>query len=106
MCGRRSAGLAALPLAFGLVLVAAAQSRQRPAEAPADPVQQRIANLERSLSFAEQSLARRVEELTLFQRLQDLAVVDKVRYTGPPPRVIKNPTGPGAKNPVIVPAYT
>ena len=42
----------------------------------------------------------------LFRRLEDLAEVDKVRYTGPPPRVIKNPTAPGASNPVIVTAYT
>jgi dipeptidyl aminopeptidase/acylaminoacyl peptidase len=33
-------------------------------------------------------------------------VVDKVRYTGPPARVIPNPTGQGASNPVIITAYT
>jgi dipeptidyl aminopeptidase/acylaminoacyl peptidase len=42
----------------------------------------------------------------MFQRLGDLAVVDKVRYTGPPPRVIPNPTGQGAGNPLIIRAYT
>jgi dipeptidyl aminopeptidase/acylaminoacyl peptidase len=29
-----------------------------------------------------------------------------VRYTGPPPPRPKNPTAPGAKNPVVIPAYT
>src|SRR5205807_9164916 len=29
-----------------------------------------------------------------------------VRFTGPAPRVIKNPTGQGAGNPVIIDAYT
>jgi dipeptidyl aminopeptidase/acylaminoacyl peptidase len=55
---------------------------------------------------AEELLARQNEELLLFQRLSALAEIDVVRYTGPPPRVIKNPNAPGAKNPVIIPAYT
>ena len=42
----------------------------------------------------------------LFQRLGDLAEVDLVRYTGPAPRVNKNPTGQGAGNPVVINAYT
>ena len=58
------------------------------------------------MNFAEESLARKGDEQVLFTRLEDLAVVDKVRYTGPPPRVIKNPTGQGAGNPVILTAYT
>src|SRR5262245_49515317 len=69
----------------------------------ADAVQKRLASLEESLRFAEQALAREADEATIFRRLEDVAVVDKVRYTGPPPRVVKNPTAPGAKNPVIVP---
>jgi dipeptidyl aminopeptidase/acylaminoacyl peptidase len=62
--------------------------------------------LGRSLNFTEQFLARKIDEQMLFQALADLAVVDRVRYTGPPPRVAKNPTAPGAKNPVVIPAYT
>ena len=34
------------------------------------------------------------------------AEMDKVLYTGPPPRVIKNPTAQGAGNAVILSAYT
>jgi dipeptidyl aminopeptidase/acylaminoacyl peptidase len=64
------------------------------------------AGLGRSLNFTEQLLARKIDEQVLFQALADVAVVDKVRYTGPPPRIAKNPTAPGAKNPVIIPAYT
>jgi dipeptidyl aminopeptidase/acylaminoacyl peptidase len=79
---------------------------QREAEAPADSVRQRFHELEESLNFAEESLARKGDEQVLFSRLDDLAVVDKVRYTGPPPRVIKNPTGQGAGNPVVLSAYT
>jgi dipeptidyl aminopeptidase/acylaminoacyl peptidase len=76
------------------------------ADPPVDSVRQRLQQLEQSLEFAEESLARQAGEATLFRRLEDLAIVDKVRYTGPPPRVIKNPTAQGAGNPVIVSAYT
>jgi dipeptidyl aminopeptidase/acylaminoacyl peptidase len=91
---------------IGLVLVSAAQPQQREGETPADPVRQRLHELEESLQFAEASLERRLDEQVLFRRLEDLAEVDKVLYTGPPPRVIKNPTAQGAGNPVILSAYT
>ncbi len=106
MSGRRSLALGVLIVGVGLLVAVSAHPQQRPPETPPDPVQQRLTSLERSLRFAEQSLARKVDELMLFQRLEDVAVVDRVRYTGPPPRVIKTPTAPGAKNPVIIPAYT
>jgi dipeptidyl aminopeptidase/acylaminoacyl peptidase len=65
-----------------------------------------LAGLEESLRFVESDLTKKVDDLMLFRRLEDIAEVDKVRYTGPPPRVIKNPTGQGAGNPVILRAYT
>jgi dipeptidyl aminopeptidase/acylaminoacyl peptidase len=91
---------------ISLLTVAAARPQQPAARAPADPVQQRLHALAESLRFAEESLARKVDEQALFRRLDDLAEVDKVRFTGPAPRVIKNPTGQGAGNPVILTAYT
>jgi dipeptidyl aminopeptidase/acylaminoacyl peptidase len=105
MFASRSAGVGVI-LGIVLTVVATARPQQHPPEPPADPVRQRLTSLEQALGFAEQSLDRKAEELLLFRRLEDLAVVDKVRYTGPPPRVVKNPTAAGAKNPVIVPAYT
>ena len=78
---------------------------QRPVDAPST-VDDQLPGLGRSLSFTEQFLARKIDEQMLFQALADIAVVDKVRYTGPPPRNAKNPTAPGAKNPVVIPAYT
>ena len=81
------------------------RSQQRKAEAPANVDEER-ANLGKSLSFTEQLLARKIDEQMLFQALSDIAQVDVVRYTGPPPRVVKNPTAPGAKNPVVISAYT
>jgi dipeptidyl aminopeptidase/acylaminoacyl peptidase len=89
----------------GVLVVPGVLRPQPPKAAPADADDER-ASLSRSLNFTEQLLARKLDEQMLFQALADLAQVDKVRYTGPPPRVVKNPTAPGAKNPVVIPAYT
>jgi dipeptidyl aminopeptidase/acylaminoacyl peptidase len=61
---------------------------------------------EESIRFMEAVITRQFDEAMIFHRLEDIAEVDKSKYTGPPPRVIKNPTGQGAGNPVIVYAYT
>jgi len=99
------------PLALSLIApVALSQQREpapaREAAAPADPVQQRLRALEETLGFMEQTLAKDIDDLMWFRKLDDIAEVDKVRYTGPPARVIPNPTGQGAGNPVIISAYT
>jgi dipeptidyl aminopeptidase/acylaminoacyl peptidase len=62
--------------------------------------------LERSLDFAEALLSRKLDEAVMVQALSEIANIDRVRYTGPPPRVARNPTAPGAKNPVVIPAFT
>lgn len=41
-----------------------------------------------------------------YQKLGDIAEIDKVRYTSLPPARIPNRTAPGAGNPVIIHAYT
>ena len=84
----------------------AAFSQQRPAAPPADPVQERLRGLEEALGFLQQALSKDIDDLMWIRGLDDIAVVDKVRYTGPPPRVIPNPTGQGADNPLIITAYT
>lgn len=88
-----------------LALPPAGWSQSKKADAPPTADDER-ATLGQALGFTEQLLARKIDEQMLFQALAEIAVVDKVRYTGPPPRVAKNPTAPGAKNPVVVPAYT
>jgi dipeptidyl aminopeptidase/acylaminoacyl peptidase len=106
MSRRALAGIAAFIVCIAWLAAPVARPQPRPAEAPADPVRQSLRDLAESLQFAEESLTRNTDEQMLFHRLEDLAVVDKVRYTGPPPRVVKNPTAQGAGNPVIVTAYT
>ncbi|MEW6210885.1 MAG: hypothetical protein AB1631_21145 [Acidobacteriota bacterium] len=71
-----------------------------------NPVEERLRALQDSLTFLEQRLAKDIDDLMWFRLLDDIADIDKVRYTGPPPRVIPNPTGQGAGNPVIITAYT
>jgi len=92
-------------VALALSLSAEVRAQFRKVEAPGNAEAER-ASLGQSLDFSEQLLARKIDEHLLFQALSDLAQVNKVRYTGPPPRVAKNPTAPGAKNPVVIPAYT
>jgi dipeptidyl aminopeptidase/acylaminoacyl peptidase len=72
----------------------------------ADALQERLRNLEEALDFTEQRLEKRFNDLLWFQRVGDVADIDKVRYTGPPARVTNNPTGQGAGNEIIVAAYT
>jgi len=89
-----------------LLIKPAVLSQQRPPVQPVDPIQERLRALEENLGFLEQRLTKHLDDLTWVRELDDIARVDKVRYTGPPPRVIPNPTGQGAGNPVIITAYT
>jgi dipeptidyl aminopeptidase/acylaminoacyl peptidase len=105
MSRRTFVALAGLVVCVGLCTVPAARPEPK-ADSAADSVRQELHDLHESHGFAEETLNRRLDEQALFRRLEDLAEVDKVRFTGPPPRVVKNPTGQGAGNPVIVSAYT
>lgn len=97
--------LAVLAIGFlGLTWVTFSQDRT-PLPSP-DPVQPRARSAEETLDFLAQSLAKQIDNLMWFHRLEDIAEVDMVRYTGPPPRVIPNPTAQGAGNPVVITAYT
>jgi dipeptidyl aminopeptidase/acylaminoacyl peptidase len=73
---------------------------------PAEPAKQQISGLEESLGNTEDTLSREIDDLMIFRRLEDISEVDTVRFTGPPPRVIKEPTAQGAGNPVIITAHT
>lgn len=45
-------------------------------------------------------IEKQIDDLLWFQRLGDIAYVDKVFITGPPPSNVKNPDAVGANNPV------
>ena len=79
------------------------QQQQR---AGADATVDELRQLRDSLNFLQAGLAKDIDDLMWLRLMEDVAQIDKVRYTGPPPRVIPNPTGQGAGNPVIITAYT
>jgi dipeptidyl aminopeptidase/acylaminoacyl peptidase len=106
MFSKRLALVCGLVICLVLAVAPWAQPQQGPAKPPSDSVRQGLQDLAESLQFAQESLQRTADDLLIFRRLDDLAQVDKVRYTGPPPRIIKNPTAQGAGNPVVLTAYT
>ena len=73
---------------------------------PAEPALKQLQKLEESIRFGQEMAVRIADGQFLFRQLEDLAEVDFVRYTGPAPRVNKNPTAQGAGNPVVINAYT
>src|SRR5215212_589835 len=62
--------------------------------------------LEQSISFTEQQLKKSADDLLWFQMLGETAVVDRIRYAGPPSRIPDNPNPQGHENEVIICAYT
>jgi hypothetical protein len=48
---------------------------------------ERWKSLEQSISFTEQQLRKNADDLLWFQLLGETAVVDRIRYAGPPSRI-------------------
>jgi dipeptidyl aminopeptidase/acylaminoacyl peptidase len=77
-----------------------------PAEATNDPVHERLKSIEESLGFIESKLAKGLNALMWFHQLQDVAVIDRIRYTGPPLGNTNAPHPHGVSNEVIITAHT
>jgi len=92
----------------GFLLICSSALSTPAAETPVTPdaTLEKLKSVEESLTFLEKNLAKDLTDLMWFHRLDDIAIVDKVRYTGPPSRVTNNPTAQGASNEVIISAYT
>jgi len=58
-----------------------------------------------NLRYRFDHLDKGVDDLMWYNKVGDVAFIDKLEITGPPPKVIKNPTGQGAKNPVKFKTY-
>ncbi len=52
------------------------------------------------------SILKSLDDLSWRLSLGDIAEIDKVQYTSLPPHHVANPEAPGARNPLIIPAYT
>ncbi len=50
-------------------------------------------------------LAKAIDDVMWHVKLGEIAEIDKVRFTGPPPRYQPNPTAQGAGNPLRIQAY-
>lgn len=77
-------------------------------ESPAD-LSRAIAEVQRrqqALDHRLDQLAKAIDDVAWFQRVGDVAVVDKWRITGPPDANPANPTAPGAGNPIKFYTYT
>ncbi|HSH44251.1 MAG TPA: alpha/beta fold hydrolase [Longimicrobiales bacterium] len=104
-------------LALGLTGLTACTGNPAPAApAPDETIQElteQVASLERALQrhvdrerHENDSLERQIDALSIFNRLEDVAEVDFVAFTGPPSHHEADPDDPGADNPLRIHAYT
>ena len=70
-----------------------------------DPVLQELRELNETLRHRLDVLEKKVDDNTWFHRVEDVAVIEKVRIYGPPKWKEDNPTGIGAGNRVKFYAY-
>ena len=93
--------IAVLALAVALPAAPNASAQQAEEQQTQQMLQRHIESLQHRLD----SLSRQVDDLMFFQRVGDIADVDLVSFTGPPPRYQPNPTAQGAGNPLRIRAY-
>lgn len=65
-----------------------------------DEIKKQISRNDESLQHRLDRIEKLVDDVLWFQRVGDVAFVDKIFMTGPPPAKEKNTTGQGAGNPV------
>lgn len=66
----------------------------------------RLHSLEEGFGQLDAKLSRQMNELLWRQRLEDIAIVDKVNFTGPPPRGTNGIAPPAGSNDVVISALT
>jgi dipeptidyl aminopeptidase/acylaminoacyl peptidase len=57
-------------------------------------------------NFGLDQVSKKIDDLLWYQKLGDIAEIDKSEYGGLPPAHVKKPKEPGATNPLIIHAYT
>ena len=67
---------------------------------------QRLDSLQESHSHTGAKLSRQLNELLWFQRLSEVARVDKIRFAGPPPPDTNGVAPPSGSNDVVIAALT
>jgi dipeptidyl aminopeptidase/acylaminoacyl peptidase len=90
-----------ISLAIGVVLLGL-----RCYAAETNELTTRLHSLEEGFGQLDAKLSRQMNELLWRQRLDDVAIVDKVNFTGPPPRGTNGITPPAGSNEVVISALT
>jgi len=100
----------------GLMLAGSAARSQAPVAAAARPAATGTATPAAPASeaggiggepnFQMQSLEKKMDDLLWYQKLGDVADIDKDEYTGPPQAHPRHPKQPGATNPILLHLYT
>jgi dipeptidyl aminopeptidase/acylaminoacyl peptidase len=95
-------------IAFALLSLILMTPLVATADDPPADIDERLARLESAVAAFEHrfdELAKQIDDLLWFDRVGDVAVVDKVRIYGPPAANEPNPTGIGAGNHVKFYSY-
>ena len=83
------------------ILLAASAAAQAP-----DPLAtaKALASHDRGTDRAFEKVEKKADDILWYFKIGDVASIDKIQYTSKPERTT-NPTGQGAGNPMILPAY-
>lgn len=79
-----------------ILLVPNLMAQEKKSNHPTNQLEQQVNDLQHNFNQVQKG----IEDLLWFQKVGDVAYVDKVYITGPPPAVVENPTAMGVKNPV------
>jgi dipeptidyl aminopeptidase/acylaminoacyl peptidase len=100
--------LATLTLGCALVLFASKNAQAQETNLRTSGQQDRIDAIEKQVEaqgHIDDALLKHIDDLLWYQRVGDIAQIEKIRYTGPA-RYEPNPTAQDFGNPLIVSAYT
>jgi dipeptidyl aminopeptidase/acylaminoacyl peptidase len=89
-----------------VIVVLALLTSGRALAAETNDVTARLRSLEESFGQLDAKLSRQMNELLWRQKLQDFAIIDKVNFTGPPPRGTNALAPPSGSNDVVISALT
>ena len=90
-----------ITILLSLPLIASAQETVAELKEEIESLNNRISNLRHSFNSLEKS----IDDIYWYNRVGEVAFIDKVILTGPKPRVEKNPTAQGAGNPLKFYSY-
>jgi dipeptidyl aminopeptidase/acylaminoacyl peptidase len=98
--------LFALAITGALLLAGPSWSQQPVADDTVAKEIEALHSAQQDLDHRLDQLAKAIDDLAWFQRVGDVAIVDKWRIVGPPDANPENPNAPGATNPVKFYTYT